>query len=154
MYSLACRVLASAGYSHYEISNYAKSGLESRHNLKYWRCEEYIGVGVSAYSYFDLERFGNTDDFEEYVSGKYRRSGSSYLSPQDIAYEYVMLGLRLREGISLSEYTDLFALDFRSGREAKLSQLSSLGLVSMTSDRISLTEKGFYLSNYILTELI
>ena len=154
MYYSATRLLCDAGYSHYEISNYAKPGSECKHNLKYWRAEEYIGVGVSAYSYFDKQRFGNSKDIEGYIIGNTRVSDSVTLDASDEAYEYVMLHLRLREGFSLSEYERLFGKSFTEGREETLKKLSDRGYLIIMGDRISLTESGFYVSNYILTELI
>ncbi len=156
MYYLASKKLAENGYSHYEISNYAKSGKESRHNLKYWRCEEYIGVGVSAYSYFNGERFGNSSDVFEYLSEnreKYNYREKIYRN--DKMYEYVMLGLRLKEGISLSSYKSVFGVDFiDSKRKIKIDELISGGYMTSVGDRLSLTERGFYISNAILCELL
>ncbi len=155
MYFLAADFLHEKGYSHYEISNYAKENYECRHNLKYWRCREYIGFGLSAYSYFGGSRFGNSKHPNEYFAF----CGKKYDYAENIdkateAYEYVMLGLRLKEGISLSDYEKRFNKDFRIGRERILSDLFNTGLMIRSDDRISLTERGFYVSNLILTELI
>ncbi len=155
MYALACRMLSERGYLHYEISNYARSGSESRHNLKYWKNREFIGVGVSAYSYFDGKRFGNTRELSEYMS----ENSAEYISEEavdinDSAYNHIMLGLRLKEGISLSEYRTLYGEDFLSGREAKIRSFVGLGYMKIEDGRLHLTEKGFYVSNTILTELI
>ena len=154
MYDLACQILKEYGYEHYEISNYAKPGYESSHNIKYWTCSEFIGVGVSAYSYLDGKRFGNTKDLSKYISKLGISEYTDMVDFQAEKYEYCMLALRLKKGISLSEYHRLFAEDFLVGREDVLSRLSVAGYVSKESDRISLTEKGFYVSNYIITELL
>ena len=155
MYYLAARQLSERGYSHYEISNYAKDGYECRHNLKYWHCDEYIGVGLSAYSYFDKKRFGNTDDPQAYLSGKCTEyDGAEEVDPATESYEYVMLRLRLKEGFSLSEYKNRFGRDFSDGREELLKRLSAADYLKINEGRIALTEKGFYISNSILTELI
>ena len=155
MYYLAADFLRAKGYSHYEISNYAKEGLECRHNLKYWRCDEYIGVGLAAYSYFDGKRYGNTTDREVYLSTPseiiiYEEKSTA----ESEAYEFVMLGLRLESGISLSEYKTKFGVDFVTGREEKIQNLLELGYISLTEDNLSLTERGFYVSNSILTSLL
>ena len=155
MYYLAAGILAEQGYSHYEISNYARRGCECRHNLKYWRCEEYIGVGLAAYSYFDGKRYGNTTDREVYLS----HTGEIiiYEEPvtvESLAYEFVMLGLRLAQGISLSEYSSRFGTDFLPGREEKIKSFAELGYLTLDKDSICLTERGFYVSNSILNELI
>lgn len=155
MYYFAADALGFAGYNHYEISNYARDGKECRHNLKYWRCEEYIGVGLSAYSYYDGVRFGNTDDVAVYLSGNYTEySNRETIDDESAAYERVMLGLRTAEGISLSEYETRFLHSFISGREEKIASLINEGYARISGDRFSLTEKGFYVSNSILTELI
>ena len=154
MYDLACQVLAKYGYVHYEISNYAKSGYESRHNMKYWACSEFIGVGASAYSYLDGKRFGNTRDIYKYIE---KLGISEYTDTVDFEsekYEYCMLALRLKRGISLSEYHRLFSEDFMVGREDVISRLVDSGYINNECDSISLTEKGFYVSNYIITELL
>ena len=155
MYYLAARLLHENGYRHYEISNYAKEGRSSRHNMKYWRCDEYIGVGLSAYSYFEGKRYGNTDIAEEYLSENY--PGYSYLENVDMtsqAYEFVMLGLRTADGISLIEYKDKFGSDFLVNRENLIKKLVDDGYAMLKEGRLFLSEKGFYVSNSILTELI
>ncbi len=155
MYNLAASVLGAAGYSHYEISNYAKDGFRCRHNLKYWNCEDYIGFGISAHSYLLGKRFYNTSVFEEYFTdevAKYRYDENAFagLDPD----EYVMLRLRLSEGVLFDEYKRLFGESFFCGREALLEKFSSAGLARLTDSSFALTERGFYLSNSIITELI
>ncbi len=155
MYALACERLASSGYAHYEISNYARDEKFCKHNLKYWLNQEFIGVGLAAYSYFNGYRFGNTPNIEDYLSGKFSDSDSFLRNTtEDEAYEFVMLALRLSQGFSLTEYRDRFGVDFLIGRERLISSFVDSGLMTITDDRVSLTEKGFYVSNSILTELI
>lgn len=154
MYDLACKTLSSAGYNHYEISNYAKPGYESRHNLKYWHTNEYIGVGLSAYSYYKGKRYGNTNVLADYISSKSVIVQSDLVDKNTEKYEYVMLALRLKEGFSLSEYNRLFDEDFLSGREDLISRFESAGYLKLDNDRLCLTEKGFYVSNSIIVELL
>ncbi len=154
MYYLAARLLKEAGYLHYEISNYAKEGCESRHNLKYWRVKEYIGVGVSAYSYFDGKRYGNVGDVSEYISDTGKRVDVTICDLEAVKYDYVMLGLRLHEGISLSEYKSLFGIDFLEEHRKKIEAYICAGLIEIRGDRLSFTERGFYVSNTILTDLL
>jgi oxygen-independent coproporphyrinogen-3 oxidase len=154
MYYSASEHLKANGYNHYEISNYSKPGYESRHNLKYWKNKEYIGVGASAYSYLDGRRYGNTDDMSKYIEGTEIISYDESIDINTEKYEYVMLALRLREGFSLNEYKNKFAEDFLIGREETVSKLINGGYISLSDGRISLTESGFYISNYILTELL
>ncbi len=153
MYYLAADFLRDHGYLHYEISNYAKAGHECRHNLKYWHCDEYIGVGLAAHSYFGGKRYGNTTDRYAYLAGE-RGIIEEKVDRATAACELIMLGLRLREGFSLSKYKETFGEDFLLGREKKLGSLIDSGYLIQSEDRIALTEKGFYVSNSIITELI
>ena len=154
MYYLAAELLKSGGYSHYEISNYAKCGRQCRHNLKYWKNEEYIGIGLAAYSYFESKRYGNTECVDVYLSSDSPEYYSEDVDKSAEAYEYVMLRLRLAEGFSLSDYRDRFATDFLNGREELINRLTAAGYIRIDGDRLSLTESGFYVSNSIINELI
>ncbi len=154
MYDLAINMLGEYGYSHYEISNYAKGGRECRHNLKYWRTEEYIGFGLSAHSYFDGKRFANTSSFYDYLNEPISILSSDTLTFEDKRSEYVMLHLRLSEGFSLSEYLRLFGEDFLLSRASALERFREGGYINLAEDRISLTERGFYVSNSIISELM
>lgn len=154
MYYFATDFLRRKGYSHYEISNYAKAGRECRHNLKYWRAEEYIGVGLAAYSYYNGYRFGNSSDRDVYLSqGEAKYEYLEKIEPKDEAYEYIMLRLRLAEGFSLSDYNARFSRDFMAEKGIALEKYIKEGYLSVEGDRISLTERGFYISNTILAEL-
>ena len=154
MYEMAHKILSDNGYLHYEISNYAKDGFYSRHNAKYWRCEEYIGFGVAAHSYYNGVRYSNPADLSEYLS----KTGAQYQSEQsknkaDDAFEYAMLGLRLSEGISLAEYESRLGASLDLDRP-ELKAYFDGGYIVRCEDRLSLTYKGFYISNTILTELL
>ena len=155
MYYLATDIMRKSGYLHYEISNYAKEGYYSRHNLKYWHADEYIGVGLGAHSYYSGVRYGNSGDIGEYLSGDYAKYDmGEIIDTESLAYEYVMLHLRLAEGFDLTEYHERFGVDFCQGREEILSMMERNGLLTLENNRISLTERGFYVSNNILTELL
>lgn len=153
MYEICADILADAGYEHYEISNYAKTGKRSRHNLIYWRSAEYIGVGASAHSFFGGKRYSNTDNVGDYISGV---GIHSLIDEKDAdkAFEYAMLSLRLKDGMSLSNYRERFGVYFTEGKEGILSRLEAEGLLTLSNDRIALTERGFYLSNSILVEIL
>ncbi len=152
MYFLASDLLRKFGYLHYEISNFAKSGFESVHNLKYWACKEYIGVGLAAYSYLDGVRYGNPRDKTRYFLGE--RENEERSDKESLEFEYAMLALRTSYGISLSDYARKFGKSFRNGREKLISKYKNLGLLTETDGHIALTEKGFYVSNTILTDLL
>ena len=155
MYAIAKEKLTAAGYSHYEISNYAKPGFESRHNLIYWKTCEYIGVGLAAHSFFEGERFSNTENLREYLSPNLKQYRTKEkVSASDLAYEYTMLALRLKDGFSLSEYKERFSRDFLYGREEKIEAYKRQGFLVCDGEKISLTDEGFYVSNTILSDLL
>ena len=153
MYRLAKNMLSRSGFSHYEISNYAREGYECQHNLKYWRAEEYVGVGVAAASYFDKKRYVNSSDISEYLAADFTNYNRRYEIP-DEKFEYAMLRLRLREGISLPDYEARFSESFLSDREELIREYTARGLVECRDGRLFFTDEGFYISNYLLIELL
>ena len=152
MYELAAEKLSLSGFEHYEISNYAKSGFYCFHNLVYWHMDEYIGLGLAAHSFFGEKRYSSTESFSEYLQDPCVK----YVLDEDPepAFEYAMLRLRLKEGISLAEYESLFGVPFGEGREDKIESYKRLGYLTLSDGRLSLTERGFYVSNTILSELL
>ena len=150
MYSYITKTLGLAGYDHYEISNYALPGHKCRHNLKYWRCNDYLGFGVTAYSCIGNGRFGNVSDLQDYCSSEDPVVYREQLSRDDKAFEYVMLKLRLSEGFRLSELERLFAKTPEPVISRKIQDLIDMGYVLFDGDRINLTEKGFYVSNTLI----
>ena len=160
MYQACCSLLSSKGYEHYEISNFALPTFDCKHNLKYWNTDEYIGVGLSAHSYFGDYRFSNTatkDDERlliDYIKGQFTHTERTVIDINDAVYEYIMLRLRLKDGIILSSFKERFGFDFVSGREDKIKRFVNLGLATLTKDVFSLTEQGLFLSNAILVELL
>ncbi len=152
MYFSACETLRKAGYFHYEISNFAKKDCECRHNLKYWNLDDYIGVGLAAHSYFSGRHFSNPEKPEDYLSGKVQADEA--LTSEDEEFEYKMLKLRLADGLLLSEYKRRFDKDFLRDKHEKLKFYEGLGLLSFSNERIALTEKGFYVSNTILSDIL
>ena len=151
----ACRdLLKKSGYEHYEISNYAKPGKRSRHNMLYWNLTDYIGVGAAAHSYFEGERYSNTDSVSEYISSRKAGDNTRITSDVDAEFEYVMLKLRLSDGFSLSEYEERFGSSFTDGKEDIIRKFIEQGLMTLSDGRLALTERGFYLSNSILVEIL
>ena len=154
MYELCCKILSSYGYEHYEISNYAKEGKRSRHNLIYWNFAEYIGVGASAHSFLCDERFYNTSDVSEYISGFLNHVCEEDAKEYDASFEYAMLKLRLKDGLDLFDYKKRFNRSFAERKSEIIKKLAEEGLVNVSDRNVSLTEKGFYLSNSILAEIL
>ena len=148
MYISSGNFLAKMGYKKYEISNFAKNGMYSRHNLKYWQREDYLGIGMAAHSCIGNKRFSATCDFDGYLSGKVINS-TEIISEHDILCEKIMLGMRLGRGV------DFAAPDLRAeSYEKKLEKFISSGHVKKDGDILSFTDDGMYISNYILSEIL
>ena len=154
MYRLVNDKLKENGFVHYEISNYARASYECKHNLKYWHDREYIGVGLSAHSYFENKRYENQNSLKEYIYFDFADRKKEEIDSDAAMYEYAMMNLRLSDGVDLYEYEQLFGKSFLDGRREVLDRFVSLGLLCLTKDRIFLTEEGFYLSNTVLSEIL
>jgi len=154
MYHLTGALLSEYGYSRYEISNYAKTGRESRHNLRYWQVEEYLGFGVAAYSDFDGQRFGMSRDLDAFLRGEDICCERERMSVQDRRNEYIMLGLRLAKGIDLALLAERFGERLEERCATPIHRFLSAGLLTQDGDRLALTEQGMLLSNAVLSELL
>ncbi len=144
MYLFVCDYLNNNGYSQYEISNFSKEGKQSRHNLLYWKCEDYLGVGPAAHSLIDGKRYYYPNDINYFLNGNkmvFEDFGGDL-------YDYVMLGLRLSEGIELSK------LDGNIRFIKKAKKYCGFGYGKIENNRFSLNEKGFLVQNAILTDLL
>ena len=147
--------LRANGYEHYEISNYARPGMESRHNLHYWRSDEYLGFGVTAYSFFNGARYGNGADLAAYLADPTASPADCEVLEEDaLAYEWIMLRLRLKEGLSLLEYRARFGVDLKVRYQSEIESFIAAGLMREERERISLTESGFRLSNTVLVAFL
>ena len=157
MYLYAVDTLAGLGYAQYEISNFAKKGRASRHNLKYWLLQDYAGFGASAASCIGRQRFTFLRDPEAYVRAVDRGEGlvceSEEVTDAERASEYVMLGLRTTRGISGEEYERRYRASFAS-LQALLEGYVRLGLAKEVLSRWRFTPKGFLLSNRLIGELL
>ena len=153
MYLACTEILARYGYEKYEISNFAKRGRRSLHNLRYWRGEEYLGFGVAAHSYLDGERFGNSRDINAFLLGENIVEERVCLDESDLRNEYLMLRLRLSEGISEHELSERFGVHFRL-LLPETDRLIAHGLLKEENGRIFFTDRGFFVSNAILSELL
>ena len=150
MYLHTIKKLKENGFLQYEISNFCKKGYESRHNLKYWHCEEYLGIGPSAHSFLFGRRFYYERDFDFFLRGKDVIDDGEGGSKQ----EYAMLALRLSEGLVFKKYEERYneKLDDKTIRMAK--KLEKHGWVICNDESIALTERGFLLSNPVIRKLI
>lgn len=140
-------VLNSNGIMRYEISNFARPGFECRHNLKYWRVEDYIGLGAAAHSCYKKERFANTEILEKYIrkSGKKGGARTSALPVYDELFEKIMLNTRLLEGMDASLLP--------KEADNSLSMMEKNGILMQKGGRIILTDKGLDLQNAVVIEL-
>ena len=153
MYFDGIEYLASRGLEQYEISNFARRGYESRHNLKYWNCDEFLGFGAAAYSDFGGARFGNSSDVCAYIEGKGCECEREYPSVTERANEYVMLRMRLSEGVSRAAFEARCGVDF-APFAAALEGYVPMGLVKRTADGYAFTPEGTYVSNAILSDVL
>ena len=153
MYELCVKLLADAGYERYEISNFAKLGFESKHNLRYWRLDDYIGFGVAAHSFFGGERFGNSRDIEGFLCGNNIVEESYFPSPKDTLSEYVMLGLRLGKGISRKDFYTRFGKELDEVFPTLKNYVEN-DFLKDENGSVAFTTKGFFVSNTILSELL
>ena len=151
MYRVMTDILRIGGYDKYEISNFAHNGRASRHNLKYWKREDYLGFGPAAHSFYDGVRFANSRDVEGYLEGRDIREYSEKIEGRDAADEYVMLGMRLSEGIDIGEFNRLFNIDFMEHYGNTFKRFAP-EYVSIDDKRCAFTDKGMFVSNYILSE--
>lgn len=157
MYLSAVEILERAGYRQYEISNFARRGCRSRHNLKYWMGGEYLGFGPSASSDFAGQRFTIAPNLQSYIKG-IQQGGPVLSECQDMpkkerAGEYLMLRLRTSQGVEGSEYEKKYLLPF-APLEAILERYLQQGLAKCREGRWSLTPKGYLLSNSIISDLL
>jgi oxygen-independent coproporphyrinogen-3 oxidase len=154
--------LEEAGYGQYEISNYAKPGFECRHNLLYWRGESYLGLGAGAYSHLVQDertawgtRWANLKDPVAYINtlkdGKRPLAFTEWLSRDEAMEDRILMGLRLKEGISLINLEQKFGVGLSSD---KLDYLMDKNFIQMSDNRLRLTGKGFLLSNEIILKVL
>ena len=171
-YEAACEMLGAAGIRQYEISNFAGAGHRSRHNLKYWKRQPYIGFGLDAHSMLLTERsavrFANTDDLDTYVAGQTAMNPLSllvpgrsvsdteptYLSNAEAFEESLFLGLRLNEGVRLDLLRARFGAPVVEDVMPPLQELCEAGLLTFEDDAIRLTIRGRMVSNEVFSRLL
>lgn len=155
MYEVMIERLRGAGFIQYEISNFAKAGFESRHNIKYWLCEPVHAYGVSAHSFDGHRRRANERDTNQYVS--LVESGKSPVVSDDeveLAEEFAFLGLRMMKGINLEYYEKRFRKDLLQTHEEALERLKGLGLLVVEDGHLRLTGKGALFSNEVFEAFV
>ena len=150
LYLQMCETLENKDIMQYEISNFSKKGFESRHNLKYWHCEEYLGLGPSAHSFLDGKRFYFDRDFGAFMNG----NSPIQDGPGGDFTEYAMLNLRLVEGLRENKAFERFEHNIPPELYEKSKIFIDNGYMTATENGLALTRKGFLMSNTILAEIL
>ena len=147
MYHLIVEKLEEMGMNQYEVSNFAKVGKESVHNKKYWNCKEYLGLGISAHSYLNDERFSNTVNLSKYIkelhNGNIPVDFREKLDMPTKKFEYIIMNMRLKEGFLISDYNRLFESDFLEENKKAVKIGLENNVVEIKDDRIYFTKRGF-----------
>ncbi len=155
MYWEVKKKLEEVGYVHYEISNFAKQGYESKHNISCWNQEEYLGFGLAAHSYIDNIRYSNTIDFEEYFdSPENSKIIHEKQTKEDKQKEFMLLGLRKIEGVRISDFKNKFIENPIYLYRESLNKLATQGLIEIDIDNIKLTNRGIDLANLVWEEFV
>jgi oxygen-independent coproporphyrinogen-3 oxidase len=157
-YEMAEDILASAGYRHYEISNWAKPGYESRHNTAYWERTPYLGLGVAAHSFLDGKRIANTSGLDEYLpclsAGNLPPQSIEAIDDKAALSEALFLGLRLDKGVSAGDIRRQFGIDLYSRFGNEVAELLELGLLEREGDTIRLTPRGRLMGNEVFIRFL
>lgn len=157
MFDYIIAKLESHGFEHYEISNFTKPGRESRHNLMYWDNAEYYGVGAGASGYVDGVRYRNRGPIQHYLKGVAQgnpRLEEEVLTKQEMMEEEFFLGLRKKEGVSISRFEEKFAENFSNRYGDIVEKLTRDGLVQVTDGRLRMTKKGLFLGDTVAEKFI
>lgn len=158
MFWFAHQYLSSAGYDHYEISNYAKPGKASRHNSSYWDLTPYIGAGLGASSYYGNRRYRNITSMDAYLTEKGRLNRVRLLeqvnTPETSLEEAFFLGLRCLEGVDLMKLRNVYGNDLMAAYDPVIEMLTGKGLLIEEGDFLRLTHRGVDLSNQVMSEFI
>ena len=152
MYELVNDVLLNTGFERYEVSNFAKKGYESKHNLAYWNNDEFYGFGVSAHGYVAGIRYSNFCTLEEYMDNPTKHEYGRILNEREKLDEEIFLGFRKTEGVDIERIKDKFNVDFESKYKGILEKYSDYIVKTPTGYAFNL--KGTMLSNEILPEFL
>ncbi len=156
LYLMLCEKLNKGSFEQYEISNFAKKGFYSKHNMAYWTNKEYMGFGVSAASFIDRKRLKVTEDLESYIKNPTTSVFiEETLNKNELIKEMFILGLRLRKGVDIREFKKLFGIDLIEHFDKKIKKFLDLGFIRIENNRIFLNGcRAFVVSNTIFSELI
>lgn len=157
-------ILKEYGYAQYEISNYAKKGKECKHNIRYWKCEEYVGFGCAAASFVNGVRWKNTEKIKIYMEsmqGKFTRLADSdfycekeELTQEDKYAEFMFMGLRMNEGVSEDEFCERFGVTMAEKYGEVIDKHIKNNLLICQNNRVMLTEQGRDICNYVMADFL
>ncbi len=154
-YNLICQTLINAGYQHYELSNFASSGMVSKHNLAYWNDKFYLGFGPAAAGYFQKEkiyyRYENRANVDSYIKKDFQEK-REILKAEIREKEFIFLNLRKIEGLSLKEYEKKFETDFYQKYTKEVKKMEDFLVIE--EDKIKLDKKGYFISDEIFSEFM
>lgn len=158
MYLTTKKILSTYGYHQYEISNFAQSGKECFHNKVYWKCNEYLGLGVSASSFINEKRSKNIDNIEEYIE-RIKKHGNiieeiHVNNTKDDMEEFVFMGLRMVEGIQINEFKERFGKDIYKVFGEVIEKNIEKELLISDSGKLYLSPRGIEVSNYVMSDFI
>ncbi len=151
MYSYILKELKKNNYNHYEVSNFAKEGYQSKHNLNYWQNNEYYGFGLGAHGFISELRYENTRSFNTYLKGNYRFNELVLSKREDMENE-VILGLRKLEGINIVDFFNKYKINIQE--EFNITPLLKNGLLKIKNNNIYIPEEKIYIMNTILNEIL
>lgn len=155
MYERTKEMLRNSGYHRYEISNYAKAGMESRHNSSYWTGIEYLGIGLGASSLIENRRYRNEENMECYLEkikhGETVQNLEEVLNEKSKMEEFMVLGLRMMKGVKRTDFKDRFGTDMEQIYGKEISKLKTLNLLEEKEESLFLTDKGIDVSNEVFT---
>lgn len=154
MYYTAIEFLQEQGYEHYEISNFASYGYQCRHNAIYWQAREYIGIGSGAVSFIDDSRFINEASISNYIQGPRIVQVLEKMTFQEKVVDSIILQLRLSKGINRQVFKNRYGIDIFEKYNDVLKLCVDRGLLNIEKDQISLSKKGYFLSNQVFCQFI
>lgn len=147
MYDLVMDYLPRQGFKRYEISNFAKAGQESRHNLVYWHYLPYLGLGAGACSFDGKRRLNNVPSLKKYCAGA--AAEIEELTGSNIIGEYMFMGLRIRDGVKLAEARERLGIDIMDSFASDIKRCMAQGLLEMDGESLRLTQRGMKLGNQV-----
>ncbi len=153
IYLNVCKTLSNSGFNHYEISNFAKSGFNSIHNTAYWKLKDYLGIGPTAYSFVDKKRFSFENDINKFIHSKNVWEDIVNDGIGGDFEEYLMLSLRLDMGFDIAYAQRVYGIETDKILPL-IKKFEQARLLNVNNNKIGLTDKGFLLSNSIITDIL